>query len=144
MLEDAIAKLLKLLGAGDQLIAAGGPSATWVLAMLFGVAGAQALKPIYKDWLSPAAFNALTRGIAILLPFFFAHHLADSLNVAWEVAAGFCSMGFYHITRTLIRRKWPWLEVSPAIGAVDPPATALQAKAQRAADKAMDGQESGT
>jgi hypothetical protein len=143
MLETVIARILAALGAGDQVIAAGGPSATFVLAMLFGVAAAQSLKQIYKDLLSPAVFTALTRTIAIVAPILFAHFLADSLNGAWEVAAGFCSLGFYHLTRMCVRRWWPWLETSPAVGAVDPPASAVLAKAQRTADKAMDGQESG-
>lgn len=88
MLEEWIQRILKVLGAADQVIAAGGPMATFILAMLFGVAAAQSLKLVYKDVLLEPWFSLTTRSIAILAPIAFAHYLANSLNGAWEVAAG--------------------------------------------------------
>src|SRR6478736_4160859 len=121
MIEDWIQHILKILGAGDQVIDAGGPSATFVLAMLFGVAAAQALKYLYADDLREPWFSRITRIIAIGSAIAFAHFLADSLNPAWEVAAGVFSIGFYHITLTAIRHWVPWLETKPFIGALCPP-----------------------
>lgn len=138
MLEEWIQKILKVLGAADQVIAAGGPMATFVLAMLFGVAAAQSLKLVYKDVLLEPWFSVTTRSIAILAPIGFAHYLANSLNGAWEVAAGMSAIGFYHITLKAVRKWVPWMETKAAIGAACPPPTAEQAALQRAAAKAGD------
>jgi hypothetical protein len=135
MLEEWIQRILKVLGAGDQVIAAGGPAATWVLGMFFGVIAAQSLKQVYNGLLPDRWFIFLTRVIAIVAPIAFAHFLADSLNPAWEAAAGFSALGFYHLTLKAVRKWAPWMEVSPVVGAVCPPAAAEQAATQRAADK---------
>lgn len=141
MLETYIEKALKTLGVADQLIAAGGPTVTFLLAMLFGVAAAQSLKLLYKDDLAEPWFSRTTRIIAILASAVFAHYLSDSLNGGWEAAAGVSSIGFYHLSLKAIRKWAPWLELSPAVGSVNPPAIAEQAAAQRAADR--NGENSG-
>lgn len=138
MLEDWIQKTLKVLGAADQVIAAAGPTSTFILAMLFGVAAAQSLKLLYKDVLHEPYFSMVTRVVAIVASILFAHFLANSLNVGWEFAAGMSSIGFYHLTLKAIRKWAPWLELSPAVGSVAPPPTAEEAAKQRAADRAGD------
>lgn len=142
MLEQFIAKLLATVGAGDQLIAASGPTAC----ILFGMIGANLFSQVFKYPLSlvlvkPAAFDWAVRMLTIISGTVIAHSLGDSLNWAWASLAGLSAWGFYHLSLGIIRRRWPWMETSYLVGSVDPPPTAQQAAAQRAADK--DGGNSG-
>lgn len=135
MLEQWIERAVKIIAVADQIITAGGPFLTFVLAMLFGVAAAQALKFLYKGDLREPWDSRLTQVIAIAAAVFFAHCLSKSLNWGWKIAAGFSSIGFYHVTLMAIRKWVPWLEVSPLVGACHPPASAEQAAVQRQIEK---------
>lgn len=142
MFEQIITRIVAGLGLGDQVIAASGPTAC----ILAGMLGANLVAQLFKFPLSlvlvrPPAFDWGVRVLTVVAGTLIAHGLGDSLNWAWASLAGLSAWGFYHLTLAVIRRFWPWLEVFHMVGSVDPPPTAQQAAAQRAADRS--GQDSG-
>lgn len=142
MLEQFITRLVSALGAGDTTIAASGPT----VCILVGMLAANLVAQIFKYPLSlfidrQATFEWTVRMITVIAGTVVAHGLGDKLNWYWSALAGLAAWAFYHLSLALIRRKWPWLETSLLVGAVDPPATAQQAADQRAINKA--GQDSG-
>ena len=142
MFEVFLQRFLAVIGASDTIIAAGGPGGTFVFAVLFGVFTTQTVKFLYANDLREPWFSRVTRIIAIVSSIAFAHFLADSLNPAWEIAAGMSAIGFYHGTLACIRRWWPWFEMKHFVGAVEPPRSAQVAEAVREAEKS--GENSGT
>jgi hypothetical protein len=145
MFEIVMQRILAALGASDQLIATMGPSLAILLAIAGGTAAAQFFKyPISWYVTDDKKFSWFVRAVAVASTFLLALSLTET--VRWPIALvfSFLQLAVYHASLSMIRRWWPWLEVHPAVGSLDPPGEAAQAKAQREADKRMDdGQNSG-
>lgn len=145
MFETILQRILSALGASDQLIATMGPSLAILLAIAGGTAVAQFFKyPISWYVTDDKKFSWLVRAVAVGATFLLALSLTESVRWPLALVFAFLQLAIYHGSLQLIRRWWPWMEVHPAVGSMDPPDQAAHAKAQRAADKAMDGQNSGT
>jgi len=130
------------LTASDHALTQMGPGLTILLALLFGGGSVQLLKfPLAWLLRNDAVFVWTTRLFAAALTTFFAHYISNSLHWAVELGLGPTQIFVYHIGLQVIRHKYPWLEVSPFIGSVDPSEAAHKAAAERAASKA--GAESG-
>lgn len=127
--------VLAWLGAADKTIAVMGPAATIVLAMLFGGALTQWLKFPFAHLVSDTWYDWTVRTFAVLVTMAFAHILSDSLHWTLEVGVGLFQPIAYRAGLGAVRRWWPWLELSPMVGSVQPPASAYAAAAQRQVDK---------
>lgn len=138
MLQD----VLQWMGAGDQALKVMGPTLTIVLAWAFGGAFTQLLKFPIQQLVAPAWFGWTVRMIAVFSTAAFAHFLSKSIPDVLELGVGAAQPIVYWASLRVIRRYWPWMEVSLMVGSTTPPASAYQAADQRKADKA--GQESGT
>jgi len=141
MFEQILQRILAALGAGDQLIVAGGPTLTIIMAMMIGGALAQFLKFPLSRAVQDPWFSYLVRVIAVVSTFVFAHFLSETVPLWLQFGAAVLQPLSYRISLAIIRRFWPWLETKKYVGAVWPPDSAFQADAQRRADKA--GTESG-
>ena len=125
------------IGLGDRVISTMGPIATIVLALFFGWAVTQTIKFPLAHLITEASdeYTYVVRMFGILVTIFFAHVLSDSLPWPMELGCGFAQPFAYFLCMKAIRRFVPWLEVSPLIGSVTPPKAAIEAAAQRQADK---------
>lgn len=128
--------ILKWLGAGDEALTVMGPVLTIVLAWLFGGALTQAAKFPLSQAVMGGWYDWLVRSFAVLVTAGFAHILSQALPWPLELGVGFAQPIAYKAAIAAIRHWWPWLECSRLIGAVTPPASAVQAAAQRRADRA--------
>ncbi|MCC7462081.1 MAG: hypothetical protein IT480_06410 [Gammaproteobacteria bacterium] len=135
--------ILKYLGAGDAALTVMGPVLTIALAWLFGGALTQAVKFPLSRTIAGGWYDWTVRSFAVVATAGFAHILSASLPWPLEVGIGFAQPIAYKAGIAIIRRFWPWLEVSALIGSVTPSDRALQARAQRAADRNMDAGEGG-
>ena len=131
----SVESILSVMGVGDQALAAMGPTLTILLSWAAGGAIAQAVKfPLSRalaiDW-----FDWTVRSVAVLATAAVARLLSDSMSLGLILVAAVAQPLSYHASLSLIRRFWPWLEVSRAVGSVCPPSTAYTAAAQRAADR---------
>lgn len=144
MTERALGILAAVIGAFDNLVTSPGPGVSFALAMVCGVAGAQFLKfPLSWYVEDDRRFSWLVRALSVVITIIFAHTFSDALNLPLEVLAGLCSVGFYHVSLAVIRRRAPWLETKAFVGSVEPPMSAVLAAQRRAMDRAEDGQDSG-
>lgn len=124
--------VLKWLGAGDTAISAMGPVLTILLAWLFGGALAQALKfPLSVAINNARLYDWTVRTLAIVATALFAHLLSDTLPWPLEIGVGLSQVLAYHAFRSAVRKWWPWLEVSPLVGSVEPSDAARAAKQRR-------------
>lgn len=124
--------VLKWMGAGDAAISAMGPLLTIALAWLFGGACAQFLKFWLNRWIDdPRVYDWSVRALAIATTTAFAHLLADTLPWPLEIGVGLSQVLAYHAFRSAVRKWWPWLEVSPLVGSVEPSEAAYAAKDAR-------------
>lgn len=133
--------ILKYLGAGDQALTVMGPVITILLAMLFGGALTQAAKFPMSKLIGDGWFDWSVGAFSVVVTALFAHLLSDSLHWSLEIGTGLTQPLAYRAGLSVIRHYWPWLECSPLIGNVTPPAAAKLAAAQRRADRA--GENSG-
>lgn len=130
-------EILKWMGAGDAAIATMGPLATWALAVLFG----SGLTQFAKFWIArkmndEGLYDWTVRAVAVVSCAVFAHFLSDAVPWIFEIGIGVSQVIIYHGSRAAIRRWWPWLETSKAVGSVCPPNEARIAQALRNQDKA--------
>jgi hypothetical protein len=132
-------QILKWLGAGDHALSVMGPTLTIALAWVFGGAAAQTLKYPLSRLLDAAWFDWSVRTLAIAATVGFAHLLSGSVPGVLEFGAGLSQPIVYWASLRVIRKYWPWMEVSAAVGSIDPPASAYFAADQRAAEKAGTG-----
>jgi hypothetical protein len=136
MFEQILQRILGGLGASDGVIATMGPTITIILSMASGGALAQFLKfPLSRAMQEPW-FSWTVRAMATLGTVLFAHTLSSAVPLWLEIGAGLLQPLCYHASLALIRRFWPWLETRKVVGSVKPPASAVQAQAQREADRA--------
>jgi hypothetical protein len=133
--------ILKYLGAGDAALTLMGPVLTIALAWAFGGALTQLIKFPLSKAVNDGWFEWTVRAFAVAVTAGFAHVLSDALHWSLELGTGFAQPIAYKLGLSAVRHWWPWLECSRLIGAVTPPAAAVQAAAQRRADR--DGRESG-
>lgn len=144
MFEQILQRILTGLGASDQLISTMGPSLSILLAIAGGTAAAQFFKyPLSRLIADDGLFSWCVRAVAVAATFLLALFLTDQMRWPLALVVGFLQLAVYHASLRMIRRWWPWLEASPVVGSVEPPPSAYVARAQRLADKAMDGQDSG-
>lgn len=127
--------ILKYLGAGDTALTVMGPVLTIALAWLFGGALTQFFKFPLSKLIGDGWFDWSVRAFAVAVTAGFAHVLSDALHWSLELGAGAAQPLAYHVGLAALRHYWPWMEVSPLIGGVVPSAAAVQAAAQRKADK---------
>lgn len=127
--------VLKYLGATDQLLTVMGPAVTILLAFLFGGGLTQAAKFPLSKLIGDGWYDWSVRTFAVVMTAAFAHVLSQSLPWPVELGVGCAQPVAYKIGLAVIRKYWPWVEVSPLIGSPVPPARAVQAAAQRQADK---------
>lgn len=132
--------VLSWLGAGDSAIATMGPVITIALAWLFGGALTQFLKFPLNFWIDDSTrYDFAVRALAVVSTTAFAHYLSDSLPIPVEIGVGLSQVFAYHAFRSAVRRWWPWLEVSPLVGSVNPSPRAMSAKRERERDETETG-----
>ena len=125
MFETILKQILSGMGASDNVIAAMGPTATIVLAILFGGALAQFVKYPVSRWITDdRLFSWTVRALAVVSTALFAHFLSETVPLWLEIGAGMVQPLCYHGSLAIIRRYWPWLENSKMVGSVNPPGTA--------------------
>jgi hypothetical protein len=128
--------ILMWLGAGDQALTVMGPLLTVALAMFFGGSLTQLLKFPLARSVDGAWFDWTVRTVAFVSTAAFAHVLSDAITWPLEVGAGAAQPLAYKAGLAAVRRWAPWLEVSPLIGSVTPPASAIDAAEARRAERA--------
>lgn len=135
-LETAIGHITTVLAFLDAQLASPGVGLAFVLSMLAGIAAAQFAKfPLSRAIDDDGWFSWVVRAVSVAAAMIFG--LCFPVPMHWTVAAlaGLASIGFYHLSLLLIRRKWPWLETKKVVGSVEPPATAFLAAMARREDK---------
>lgn len=143
MFEATLQRILTGVNASDGLIAGMGPTLTILLALAIGTAAAQFLKFPLSQTVQEPWFSWWVRVVGVVVTAVFAFMLSNTVPLWLAIGVGLLQPPVvYHGGLAIIRRWFPWLEMKPFVGAVCPPASAHQAAAQRAADKA--GDESGT
>jgi len=122
--------ILKIMGASDAAIAAMGPTLTVILASIVSGAVTQAVKFMFRCYLREPWFTLVVRSFACIGSFILMLFLSD---MNWHLALVFSpfTVILYHVGLAVIRKYWPWLEVSPMIGSVQTPIAALNAKSDR-------------
>lgn len=124
-------EVLAWLGATDKALILMGPTATILLSWVFGGAAAQFLKFPLSQWVGQPWFDWLVRLVAVTATFGFAHILSGNIAGPLEAGAALSQPCAYWLSLRVIRRFWPWMEISPLVGAITPPLRALEAAAER-------------
>lgn len=129
-----IESVLQLLGFSDQALETMGPTLAILLSWAAGGAVAQGVKFPLSRTIPAAWFDWTIRTLAIVATFAFSLLLSD-MPVGLAAVAAVAQPVWYHFSLAMIRRWWPWLEVSPIVGSVSPPPSAFTAAAQRKANQ---------
>jgi hypothetical protein len=122
MFETTVKAILDSMGASDSVIAAMGPTATIVLAIIFGGALAQLVKYPISRWIADdKLFSWTVRALAVGSTAVFAHFLSETVPLWLEIGAGVVQPLTYHGSLAIIRRFWPWMENSKLVGSIEGP-----------------------